>query len=188
MDLTWWSKALLLPPERSIENTRRDVIQAWSDAAGTKGLGGYYISPNQAQPEPGAAFSIPIPYSIARGKEHINTQEMRAVEQVLLHWGKNWKGMRVQIHVDNKAVAHEVSNSTIRGGSMNDWCRCLLLASEYDFDLEARWVSTRDNALADALSRLEYKRIADLAPQLLHPTCSLQQHGFLTYSSRDCQN
>jgi len=186
-DLTWWSKVLLVQLERSIENTRRDIIRAWSDAASTIDLGGYNISPNQGQPEPGAAFLIPIPYSIARGKEHINTQEMRVVEQVLLHWGRNWNGMRLQIHIDNKAVGHGVSHPSIRGESMNTLCRYLLLASEHDFDLEERWVSTRDHALADSLFRLEYKRIADLALQLLHPTCRLQEYGLLTYSNPDCQ-
>ena len=185
-DLAWWSKALLHPPERSIANSRREVIRAWSDAASTQGFGGFYIRQNQTHPGPGSAFSIPIPLSLARGREHINTQEMRAVEQVLLHWGSEWKGMTLVIHVDNRAVAHAVSNRTIRGGSMNVLRRCLLLASEYDLDLEARWVSTRENALADALSRSQYDRIADLAPQLLQPTCNLQQRGFLTYNNRDC--
>ena len=63
---------------------------------------------------------------------------MRAVEEVLLHWGSEWKGMTLVIHVDNRAVAHAVFNRTIRGGSMNVLGRCLLLASESDLDLEAR--------------------------------------------------
>jgi len=63
--------------------------------------------------------------------------------------------------------------------------RCFLLGSEYDLEVEALWVPTKENALADALSRSEYNRIADLAPPLLHPTCSLQQRGFLTYRNRD---
>ena len=148
-DLAWWSKALLHPPERSIANSRREVIHAWSDAASTQGFGGFYIRQNQAHPGPRLAFSIPIPLSLARGSKHINTQEMRAVEQVLLHWGSEWKEMTLVIHVDNRAVAYAVSKRTIwRGGSMNVLCRCLLLASEYDLDPEARWVSTRENALA----------------------------------------
>ena len=73
------------------------------------------------------------------------------MEQVLLHWGKDWKAMTLVIHVDTRAVAHAVSNRIIQGGSMNMLRRCLLLASEYNLDLKARWVSTRDNALADAL-------------------------------------
>ena len=37
---------------------------------------------------PGCAFSISLPRYLNKNNEHINTQEMRAVEQALLHWGK----------------------------------------------------------------------------------------------------
>jgi len=89
------------------------------------------------------------------------------------------------MHIDNKAVVHGLKNRTIRGGSMHVLRRCLLLATEYDLELEAQWVSTKENTLADALSRLEYNRIADLAPQLLPPTCNLLDRGFRAYSKRD---
>ena len=49
-DLVWWSKALLHPPERSIAHSRPEVIRAWSDAASTQVLGGFYIWQNQAHP------------------------------------------------------------------------------------------------------------------------------------------
>ena len=69
--------------------------------------------------------------------------------------------------MDNQAVAHGLANRTIRGAPMQVLRRCLLLASECDLDLVAQWVSTDDNALADALSRFDYARIADIAPQLI---------------------
>jgi len=185
-DLAWWSEALRHPPERSIATRRREVIRAWSDAASTQGLWGYYLSQSQVHPEPDSAFSIPMPLSIAKGREHINRQEIRTVEQVSLHWVSKWKGRALVMHVDNQAVAHGIANRTMRGASMQVLRRCLLLASEYDLEVEAFWVPTKENALAEALSRSEYNRIADLAPQLLHPTCSLQQCGFLTYRNRDC--
>lgn len=89
------------------------------------------------------------------------------------------------MHIDNKAVVHGLTNRTIRGASMDVLRQYLLLATEYDLDLQARWVSTKENALADALSRSECNRIADLAPQLLDPTCGLPKPGFGTYSNRD---
>jgi len=46
--------------------------------------------------------------------------------------------------------------------------RCLLLASEYDLEVEALWVPKKENVLAEALSQSEYNRIADLAPALIH--------------------
>jgi len=117
-DLAWWSEALRHPPERSITTRRLEVIRAWSDAASTQGLGGYYLGQSQVHTVPDSAFSIPIPLSIAKGREHINTQEMRAVEQVLLHWASKWKGKALVMHVNNRAVAQGIANRTIRGASM----------------------------------------------------------------------
>ena len=134
-DLAWWSEALRHPPERSIATRRREVIRAWSDAASTQGLGGYYLSQSQVHHEPDSAFSIPIPLSIAKGREHINMEEMRAVEQVLLHWASKSKGKVLVMYVDNLAVAHGIANWTIRGASMQVLRRCLLLASEYDLEV-----------------------------------------------------
>jgi hypothetical protein len=46
--------------------------------------------------------------------------------------------------------------------------RLLLLAATFQVhDLQAVWVSSEDNALADALSRWDRNRIANLCPQLL---------------------
>ena len=88
------------------------------------------------------------------------------------------------IHIDNKAVVHGLTNRTIQGGSMEVLRRCLLLSTEFDLDLEAQWVSTKENALADALSRSEPNRVADLAPQLLDSMASLPQPGFRMYNNR----
>ena len=197
-DLTWWLKILRMEPERSIELRDRKVITLWSDASGAKGLGAFYVqgrqkqpggpeSQNQTQrdkfPEPqrGAAFSISLPRYITRTREHINTKEMRAVEQALLHWGRTWKHHRVVIHTDNRAVAHGIENRTIRGASMDVLRRCLLLAAENDLEIEVKWISTKENSLADALSCFDFNKIANIAPQLLFPSTSLRDHGFLTY-------
>lgn len=184
-DLVWCSKALSEAPERSIADTKGNIMRVWSDAASTNGLGAFYLSPNQHKPDPDAAFCIPLPRSVATPREHINTTEMRGVEQVLLHWRSKWRGKRLVMHIDNKAVVHDLRNQTIRGGSIPLLRRCLLLATEYDLHFEARWISTKENALADVLSSLEYYRIADLAPQLLQPASSLLLRGFQTYSNRN---
>ena len=86
-DIRWWSQLLSSPPERSILTRQREQVLTWSDASSTRGLGGFYLRSNDSYPEPGSAFSIPLPRHLSRSREHINTQEMRAVEQVLLYWG-----------------------------------------------------------------------------------------------------
>ena len=112
---------------------------------------------------------------------------MRAVEQVLLYWGRQWRGKRLVMHIDNWTVVHDLANKTIRGAPMRVLRRCLLLAAECDLDLEPKWISTKDNALADALSLFDSRKIADLAPQLVCPTSNLQKHGLLIYSNQDYQ-
>ena len=89
-DLEWWSDILRNAPERSIAQTTRETVLAWSDAASTKGLGGFYLCGKQSTPEPDAAFAITPPSHLVERSEHINTREMRAVEQVLLYWGRQW--------------------------------------------------------------------------------------------------
>jgi len=77
------------------------------------------------------------------------------------------------MHIGNKAVVHALKNQTICGASMHVLRRCFLLATEYGLDLEARWTSTKENALADGLLMSEYYRLADLVPQLLQPASSV---------------
>ena len=151
-NLPWWSVALQQPPERSIATRRHEVIRAWSEAASTQGLGGYYLSQSQVHQEPDSAFSIPIPISIAKERAHINMQDLYAVEQLLQHWASKWNGEGLVMHVDNQAVAHGIANRIMREASMQGLRRCLLLASKYDLEVKVLWVPTKENALADALS------------------------------------
>jgi len=111
---------------------------------------------------------------------------MQAVEQAILYWGHAWYFKRVVIHIDNQAVAYGLANGTIRRASMQAIRRCWLLTTEHDFEIQPRWISTKDNNLADAVSHLDVEKIGDLAPQLINPTCNLQKLGLLTFSNRDC--
>jgi len=47
---------------------------------------------------------------------------------------------------------------------------------DYDFEGDALLVSIKENGQRDGLCRSEYNSIPDLGPELLHPTCSLQQY------------
>jgi len=108
---------------------------------------------------------------------------MRAVEQVLLHWGKECIRISLIIDVDSQAVAHALDNRTIGGSPMDILTRCPFLATKYDLDLHARWIPTWHNRLADALLRFDLNRIANLAPQLIHYTQGLPRRGFLMYTN-----
>ena len=199
-DLQWWDNILAMNPERSISHKTRETISLWSDASCTKGLGAFYIDNREAvplgsnqqaskqvlaQPQPGSAFSISLPRYIYKAREHINTKEMRAVEQALLYWGRKWQGTTVIMHIDNRAVVHALDNKTIRGEPMTVLRRCLLLAAKYDLEIQPQWISTYDNVLADALSRFDHDKITNIAPQLMHPASSLRDCGSLMSNKLD---
>lgn len=88
------------------------------------------------------------------------------------------------MHIENRAVAYAISNRTIRGATMSVLRRCLLIAAECDLEIECQWIPTKENSLADALSRFDYDRITNLAPQLTYPTSSLRHRGFLIYKKQ----
>ena len=146
-----------------------------------------YASEYSLKPHKGSAFSIALPRFLLRLNEHINTKELRAVEQALLYWGKLWTGTKVVMHIDNRAVVFGLENMTMRGISMDVLRRCLLLAANHDLEIEPCWIPTSGNKLADALSRFDHNRIANLAPVLVDPTCNLRARGFLTFKERDYQ-
>lgn len=186
-DLAWWAEVLSGAPERSIATHARETIFVWTDAASSKCLGAFFTTNTQPTPQPESAFSIVLPTSQTHAREHINTLEMRAVEQAILYWRKLWRSKREVIHIDNRAVVHGLAKGTIRGASMQVLRRCCLLAAEHDLELETQSISTKENALTEALSRLDTQTITDMAPQLIYPTCNLQQRGLLTFSNRDSQ-
>ena len=186
-DLIWWAEILAGTPKRSISRKERDIIYTWTDAASTRGLGAFYMTALQTSAQPSSSFAISLPTGRKHPREHINTLEMQAVEQALLYWGQRWKGKHVVLNIDNQAVAYRLAKGTMRGMSMDALRRCLLLATEYDLELETHWIPTDQNCLAYAPSRLDYPKIANLARQLLYPSCNLETRGLLTFSNRASQ-
>ena len=195
-DLSWWRNLLSSTGdiERVFMPQARKNFAMWTDAAGLKGLGGYFIAnpdkcgtaahhPGLIQPE--EAFMVALPRHIDQRQEHINTKEMRAVEQGILRWRHIWRGARVSLYIDNRAVVHGIANQSIRGNTMQVLRRCLLVASRSDIELVPAWIPTGENELADALSRFNKVKITDLAPQLL-PLFNHLSHGFLTLGVREC--
>ena len=91
------------------------------------------------------------------------------------------------VHTDNRVVAYGIANRTIGGGPMLVLRKCRLLAAEHDIEVETKWISTTDDALAEVLSPFNFEKVTDLVPQLLHATSSLRDLGFKTYRRRASQ-
>ena len=91
------------------------------------------------------------------------------------------------MRINNQAVVFGLENMTMRGTSMDVLRRYLLLAANQDLEIETPWIPTSENKLADVLSPFDHNRIANLAPELVDPTCNLQVRLFSTFKERDYQ-
>lgn len=85
----------------------------------------------------------------------INIKELWPVVAGLKKWGDRWKDQYVLLHSDNTQVITMVAT----GRSKNTQAMCLLreifwICALYNIDLRATYINTKDNQLADKLSRI----------------------------------
>jgi ribonuclease HI len=152
-DLQWWKTLLPMWSGISPIIPSRLETKIYTDASGKKGIGGYWESTREI-------FSTRLPRR--QRKKHINYKEMFAILYAFAEWGTKWKGHRVTIYCDNEAVVKGINKRTIRGTAIAPLQDILLLAATLDIAVRAHWISTKENAIADALSRFDIKRIANL--------------------------
>jgi hypothetical protein len=81
-------------------------------------------------------------------------------------WAPQLSGYRIELFIDNTAVVGRIAKWSMKGQAMGSLRLLLLEAARWDLELHPFWISTHDNSLADALSRHEWKKIANIAPLL----------------------
>ncbi|GLB45363.1 putative transposition, RNA-mediated [Lyophyllum shimeji] len=141
-DLTWWTTFaaswngvhLLAPP--------RTVLHIYTDASGTKGIGGVFRN---------HWFSARVP----RRHKHkdIQFKELLAVAEAVDRWGDQLRGAHIVFHVDNDDVVVALTKFTNRSPhTMDLLCRFLMKTASLDLTFSAVWLSSAQNALADFAS------------------------------------
>ena len=69
-------------------------------------------------------------------------------------WGCNWKGLRIIVQCDNKAVVSTLNSSRVQDHRLAVCLRAIwFVAASQEFELRATHLSSSDNRLADLLSR-----------------------------------
>ena len=154
--LPQWSGVMLIHPTR-----RRAIIH--TDASGVKGIGGWWDIQH--------AFSTRLPRS--HRQKLIDWKEAYAVLFAFAKWGHLWSGYSVIVMCDNTVVVNAINSKTVRGQAIDPLQLLLLTAALYDIELSSRWLSSKDNWIADALSRFEIHKIADIFPQFQHNDSSV---------------
>ena len=178
-DLRWWRD--FLPKWNGIRLLRknRPIIRIWTDASGNYGIGGYMLFEGEniecmAAPQ---VFSMRFP-TRERAK-HINVKEMRAILHALKLFGPSAAGCCIKIHCDNSAVAEGLKKSSIKGGAMKPLRAIAMKIALLDIAIESIWIPTKENLLADLLSRGRFDKIANYYPHLQIPRAILHPRGMM---------
>jgi len=154
-DLHWWT--VLLHQWNGvaiIHSLPRPVITIYTDASGTKGIGGIWED---------KAFSVHL--NRRHRTKHINWKEMFAIFFAVSLWADEWIGCRVILMCDNSAVVDAINKKSMRGITITILQFILLIAAIRDIELHSEWLSSEDNAIADALSRHQFDRLTSLCEQ-----------------------
>src|SRR5579859_4221235 len=149
-DLLWW---MTLLPQWSgvliITPTRPKVV-VHTDTSSVKGIGGWWDS---------HAFSARMPR--AYRTRLIDWKEAYAVLFAFAKWGEFWIGHTVVIMCDNSVVVTAINSKSVHGLAIDPLQLILLTAALYDIEVTSMWLSSKDNWIADALSRFDIDKVAD---------------------------
>jgi hypothetical protein len=190
-DLRWWQRFLPSWNGIAIIRPARATLLLWTDASGNDGLGGYFLpsrtSAAIAAHNPAAELSTcrctktvdlsELSWSSAFSKphprhhrhKHINYKEMLAILTAFRLWLPKFSCKHIAIHTDNTAVYHGLNKRSMRGPAMEPLREITLLAALHDITISVHWLPTKDNLLADLLSRRQFAKIAEICPLLSSP-------------------
>jgi ribonuclease HI len=92
--------------------------------------------------------------------------ESRVVLMALRLFSANWHHHKLIVHTDSTVVYHALNNHYSRPSAqfMTLLKEVLPLAASRDIIINPQWLSTHANTLADALSRLDGCKVANICP------------------------
>lgn len=95
----------------------------------------------------------------------INWRELYALVKAAATWAGRLANKRVLFYCDNISVVHIIQNGTSRVPEMMDLVRALFFICERNnIECACTHITTTDNNVADALSRLQFTRFWELDP------------------------
>ena len=81
-------------------------------------------------------------------------------------WHEIWRGGLVRIACDNSSVVDALNKHSIKGPAIVPLQRIFLIAAVYDIQISPFWIPSEENMVADAASRYDYKKLANLGLQV----------------------
>ena len=93
--------------------------------------------------------------------------ELYALTAGILTWENRLTDTRITVFCDNQAVVHMINNNSSKCKHCMKLIRLLTLNGlQFNRRLRAKFVRTKDNGIADAISRLQFDRFRRLAPHM----------------------
>ncbi|KAJ5378276.1 uncharacterized protein N7496_005685 [Penicillium cataractarum] len=173
-DLAWWRDTLPLFNGIHFFNKSRPPVALYTDACDL-GLGLFFFyasSWDSARDWMSAAPHLPSTHaaivdasSACSDVAHINIKEVSAILQAFLLHSPHWAHHRVLAFTDSAVAFHGLSKQALRGPAHRQLLKLLSVAAALDIEVQPHWLPSSENLLADALSRSDYKTIADICPQ-----------------------
>ena len=95
----------------------------------------------------------------------INLRELFAIMVALATWAPQLQRRKVLFHCDNMAVVQIIRYGVTRNTEMMNLIRTILfICAKYDFECNTVYVPSAKNDIADSISRLQWDRFRQLAP------------------------
>jgi hypothetical protein len=94
----------------------------------------------------------------------INIFEMEAISQAFELFSYQWRGHRVFVYTDNSTACTGLNKHTLSSPANAPLRNTLLRAAGSDIVIVPQWISGESNGLADALSRFDNEKVANLCP------------------------
>ena len=147
--------------------TKPEDIQLFTDAAPSIGFGGYYAGrwfSSTWPPEFTALNSQTLSPSSA-------LHELYPIIIAAILWGHEWSRKAILIHTDNSAVVEILNKGRSRSLVIMQFLRRLtLISAKHQFILKAAHIPGHENGIADSLSRFQFQKFRNSAPEAdLHP-------------------
>nr|XP_033955088.1 uncharacterized protein LOC117458605 [Pseudochaenichthys georgianus] len=147
--------------------TKPEDIQLFTNTAPSIGIGGYYAGrwfSSTWPPEFTALNSQTLSLSSA-------LHELYPIIIAAVLWGHEWSRKAILIHTDNSTVVEILNKGRSRSLAIMQFLRRLtLISAQHQFILKAAHIPGHENGIADSLSRFQFQKFRNLAPEAdLHP-------------------
>ena len=163
LDLLVWKELLSNPdshyrPFMEAHSWNAKEVDMYSDASGNFELGfGAYCGTEWSWGRWDTSFCEQV-------KPSIEYLELYAVLVMVLNWIKIFENKRMVLFCDNQSVVHMINKNSSRCKNCMVLMRMLVAESLlWNVRVYAKYVNTKDNGKADALSRLDFKRFRNLS-------------------------